>query len=240
MSRGQGDFEKPVGRERRQSGLLSDWWGIITSQVLPQNTPQTIPSRTQQLQNNIIAIRNHSLSTCYPKSSLRRLKEPQSPVARPSEARHPTRPLTQPTGRITTLPIERSIVLFHRPLRIRLHHPISSYLVLCHSYTMAWISETPGSGRRSASPTVFEQQREELVREIAVVSTGSHRKGNCQIPSSDTASSRCLTFELGYGASSPKHESVEPQPGKHYHSMSLESLNPECWLDWRLTLSGWQ
>ncbi|OQE32094.1 hypothetical protein PENSTE_c001G07075 [Penicillium steckii] len=33
---------------------------------------------------------------------------------------------------------------------------------------MAWISETPGSGRRSASPTVFEQQREELVREIAV------------------------------------------------------------------------
>ena len=36
---------------------------------------------------------------------------------------------------------------------------------------MAWISETPGSGRRSASPTVFEQQREELVREIAVVST---------------------------------------------------------------------
>ncbi|CAI7641607.1 unnamed protein product [Penicillium pancosmium] len=32
---------------------------------------------------------------------------------------------------------------------------------------MAWISETPG-GRRSASPTVFEQQREELVREIAV------------------------------------------------------------------------
>lgn len=36
---------------------------------------------------------------------------------------------------------------------------------------MAWIPETPGSGRRSASPTVFEQQREELVREIAVVST---------------------------------------------------------------------
>ncbi|KAJ5312097.1 hypothetical protein PENANT_c011G01462 [Penicillium antarcticum] len=33
---------------------------------------------------------------------------------------------------------------------------------------MAWIQSTPGSGRRAASPTVFEQQREELVREIAV------------------------------------------------------------------------
>jgi hypothetical protein len=41
---------------------------------------------------------------------------------------------------------------------------------------MAWISETPG-GRRSASPTVFEQQREELVREIAVVSAGIRRGG---------------------------------------------------------------
>jgi DASH complex subunit DAD1 len=35
---------------------------------------------------------------------------------------------------------------------------------------MAWLQQTPGSGRRAASPTVFEQQREELVREIAVVS----------------------------------------------------------------------
>ncbi|KAJ5371023.1 uncharacterized protein N7496_007115 [Penicillium cataractarum] len=33
---------------------------------------------------------------------------------------------------------------------------------------MAWINSTPGSGGRAASPTVFEQQREELVREIAV------------------------------------------------------------------------
>ncbi|KAJ5356622.1 hypothetical protein N7517_011231 [Penicillium concentricum] len=33
---------------------------------------------------------------------------------------------------------------------------------------MAWIQQTPGSGSRAASPTVFEQQREELVREIAV------------------------------------------------------------------------
>ncbi|KAJ5200362.1 DASH complex subunit Dad1 [Penicillium cf. griseofulvum] len=32
---------------------------------------------------------------------------------------------------------------------------------------MAWLQQTPGSGGR-ASPTVFEQQREELVREIAV------------------------------------------------------------------------
>lgn len=35
---------------------------------------------------------------------------------------------------------------------------------------MAWLNSTPGSGERAASPTVFEQQREELVREIAVVS----------------------------------------------------------------------
>jgi hypothetical protein len=38
------------------------------------------------------------------------------------------------------------------------------------SPNMAWINSTPGSGGRAASPTVFEQQREELVREIAVVS----------------------------------------------------------------------
>lgn len=36
---------------------------------------------------------------------------------------------------------------------------------------MAWLQQTPGSGGRAASPTVFEQQREELVREIAVVCT---------------------------------------------------------------------
>ncbi|KAJ5952590.1 uncharacterized protein N7479_011003 [Penicillium vulpinum] len=33
---------------------------------------------------------------------------------------------------------------------------------------MAWLQQTPGSGGRATSPTVFEQQREELVREIAV------------------------------------------------------------------------
>ncbi|KAJ5101983.1 hypothetical protein NUU61_004205 [Penicillium alfredii] len=33
---------------------------------------------------------------------------------------------------------------------------------------MAWLASTPGSGGRAASPTVFEQQREEMVREIAV------------------------------------------------------------------------
>lgn len=38
---------------------------------------------------------------------------------------------------------------------------------------MAWPSSS-GSGGRAATPTVFEQQREELVREIAVVS-GSTR-----------------------------------------------------------------
>ncbi|KAJ5747050.1 uncharacterized protein N7511_008746 [Penicillium nucicola] len=33
---------------------------------------------------------------------------------------------------------------------------------------MAWHQSTPSSGGRAATPTVFEQQREELVREIAV------------------------------------------------------------------------
>ncbi|KAJ5123190.1 hypothetical protein N7448_009287 [Penicillium atrosanguineum] len=33
---------------------------------------------------------------------------------------------------------------------------------------MAWLQSTPGSSGRAATPTVFEQQREELVREIAV------------------------------------------------------------------------
>ena len=35
---------------------------------------------------------------------------------------------------------------------------------------MAFSNSTPGSGGRATSPTVFEQQREELVREIALVS----------------------------------------------------------------------
>jgi hypothetical protein len=39
---------------------------------------------------------------------------------------------------------------------------------------MAWLQQTPGSGDRAATPTVFEQQREELVREIAVVSYTTH------------------------------------------------------------------
>lgn len=34
------------------------------------------------------------------------------------------------------------------------------------------MSMTPGSKSRSSTPTVFEQQREELVREIAVVGLG--------------------------------------------------------------------
>ncbi|KAJ6113482.1 hypothetical protein N7523_006799 [Penicillium sp. IBT 18751x] len=33
---------------------------------------------------------------------------------------------------------------------------------------MAWPQSTPGSSSRAATPTVFEQQREGLVREIAV------------------------------------------------------------------------
>ncbi|EPS32689.1 hypothetical protein POX_d05157 [Penicillium oxalicum] len=33
---------------------------------------------------------------------------------------------------------------------------------------MAFSNSTPGSGGRATSPTVFEQQREELVREIAL------------------------------------------------------------------------
>ncbi|CAI7592840.1 unnamed protein product [Penicillium glandicola] len=41
---------------------------------------------------------------------------------------------------------------------------------------MAWLQQTPGSGDRAASPTVFEQQREELVREIAVVCTMSNTR----------------------------------------------------------------
>lgn len=45
---------------------------------------------------------------------------------------------------------------------------------------MAWIQSTPGSGGRAASPTVFEQQREELVREIAVVSDSFFLAANGQ------------------------------------------------------------
>lgn len=86
---------------------------------------------------------------------------------------------------------------------------------------MAWISETPGSGGRAASPTVFEQQREELVREIAVVSTGLLWR--CHIFSISRFGSN---IDAGYGAGSPKHEPFEPKHREHHHSTSIASHSP--------------
>lgn len=54
-------------------------------------------------------------------------------------------------------------------VKIDSRRPYRSCKIL-QSPNMAWQNSTPGSGGRAASPTVFEQQREELVREIAVVS----------------------------------------------------------------------
>jgi len=60
---------------------------------------------------------------------------------------------------------------------------------------MAWANSTPGSGGRAATPTVFEQQREELVREIAVV---------CFTPRSVLF--HLLMFILGYGTGASEYE----------------------------------
>lgn len=61
---------------------------------------------------------------------------------------------------------------------------------------MAWLQQTPGSGGRAASPTVFEQQREELVREIAVVCTMSPNSRRTWEPLS-TAVTDVNLFEQG-------------------------------------------
>lgn len=65
--------------------------------------------------------------------------------------------------------------------KLCLHHHVSQTATVLKSacevthhgdyklYKMAW-NQSHASGDRTASPTVFEQQREELVREIAVVS----------------------------------------------------------------------
>lgn len=67
-------------------------------------------------------------------------------------------------------------------------------------YQMAW-NQSHASGDRTASPTVFEQQREELVREIAVVSVlvlGMGRK---------------LT-RVGHGTGTSEYEPAESEFGK--------------------------
>lgn len=57
--------------------------------------------------------------------------------------------------------------------------------------------------KRTSSPTVFEQQREELVREIAVVR-----------PHSCTPVCICIVTNIGHGTSSPKHQPAESEPGE--------------------------
>jgi hypothetical protein len=61
---------------------------------------------------------------------------------------------------------------------------------------MAWANSTPGPGGR-ATPTVFEQQREELVREIAVV---------CYCLSIPVSLLISHSFSLGYGAGASEYE----------------------------------
>lgn len=63
---------------------------------------------------------------------------------------------------------------------------------------MAWANSTPGSGGRAATPTVFEQQREELVREIAVVCL-TLRSVLLQLL-------QLLMFLLGYGTGASEYE----------------------------------
>jgi hypothetical protein len=78
---------------------------------------------------------------------------------------------------------------------------------------MAWLQQTPASGGRAASPTVFEQQREELVREIAVVCTVStHSRPTRELLSPQPV----LIIRAGHGASTSKHEPSESESRKCY------------------------
>lgn len=77
---------------------------------------------------------------------------------------------------------------------------------------MAWTSSTPRSGERAQTPTVFEQQREELVREIAVVSVAPRR-----LLCRHSALIECT----GHGTSPAEHEPTQSEPGKYHHRMSL-------------------
>jgi hypothetical protein len=71
---------------------------------------------------------------------------------------------------------------------------------------------TPGPKTRSTSPTVFEQQREELVREIAVVS---------YLPIWLLNYLSTYLTNTGHGTSPPKHQPAESESGECYLGMSI-------------------
>lgn len=69
---------------------------------------------------------------------------------------------------------------------------------------MASAMSTPGSGTRATSPTVFQQQREELVREIAVVG-------------SLLVNTRCILTMTGHGTGPPEHKPAESKSREYHH-----------------------
>ena len=88
---------------------------------------------------------------------------------------------------------------------------------------MAWVNSPPGSGGRAASPTVFEQQREELVREIAMVSDklSLSKKFHKIYEFAPTICNWiCVNLDSApeHGTSTPKHQPSESEPREHHHS----------------------
>lgn len=82
---------------------------------------------------------------------------------------------------------------------------------------MVWTMSNPGS--RTTSPSVFEQQREELVREIAVVRHLMPRYYNTAFSLKQT----------GHGASPPEHQPTESESREHHHCKHHLYLPPPCW-----------
>lgn len=145
----------------------------------------------RKCRNKVVNLRRRgvclSLIAAPPKLLLSKLPSPKSRrvqsapsvggiISHPSRVRdrYPTLKSKIDSQLLLPIPARR---IHHRVERPRLPLPepenrsISLILEISPvtSFPMAWLQSNTGSGSRAATPTVFEQQREEIVREIAVV-----------------------------------------------------------------------
>ena len=148
--------------------LYSDW--TVDRQLglsAPPNFPQTSnhrisnsPTSTHAVPNQIQVLRGTLIN--HPIRRVRDACATPTPNSIPNACRAPA--VSAPPASNPPFP------------RLAIPVPVADF-------TMAWQSSTPGSGARAATPTVFEQQREELVREIAVVRPIPHNQPPTAYPS---------------------------------------------------------
>lgn len=133
----------------------------------PPNFPQTSNHRISNSPTSTHAVPNQI--------QVQRGTITNHPIRRVRDARATPTPNSIPNA-CRTCGLRAARVLTPHPLRLAIPVPLAIV-------TMAWQSSTPGSGARAATPTVFEQQREELVREIAVVRPIPHNQPPTAYPS---------------------------------------------------------